>query len=107
MSVIDSSSPAGLGHAGDVALVRELAQAKAAEAELPVVGTRPPAPAAAVIGPALVLRLSPLLDDLRGLCHLSAQAGSVQEGGRRGQAESAGDHPRSTTHHRVPPASSP
>src|SRR3954469_20806793 len=48
-SVIDMRSPARLRHAGDEALVRELAQADAAQPELAVDRTRAPtAPAAAV-----------------------------------------------------------
>src|SRR3712207_1765889 len=48
-SVIDMRSPARLRHAGDEALVGELAQADTADAELLVHGPRAPAaPAAAV-----------------------------------------------------------
>src|SRR5262245_36211890 len=68
-----SSLPARLHHSGDIALVRGLAQAQPAEAELAVVGARPPAPAAAVIAPRLVLGLAGLLDDLRCLGHISLQ----------------------------------
>src|SRR6266566_1879492 len=48
--------PAALGHPGDVALERELAEAKAAHRELPDVGARPSAQPAAVAQPDLVLR---------------------------------------------------
>src|ERR687893_2488610 len=54
-SVIDMRSPARLRHAGDVALVRELAQADAAEPELAVHRTRAPAAAAAAVRPRGVL----------------------------------------------------
>src|SRR3954453_9431749 len=55
-SVIDMSrSPARLRHAGDVALVGELAQADAAEPELAVARARAPAATAARVGPRLVL----------------------------------------------------
>src|SRR5215216_6422629 len=50
-SVIDMRSPARLRHAGDEALVGELAQADPAEAELAVDGARAPAAAAAAVGP--------------------------------------------------------
>src|SRR5215211_5078640 len=61
--------PAGLGHAGDVALVGHLAQADPAEAELLVDGTRPAALAAARVRPCLVLRRPRGADDLGGLGH--------------------------------------
>src|ERR1051326_2455843 len=61
--------PAGLGHAGDVALVGRLAQADPAEAELAVVGARPATAAAAVVRPALELGLAPLLHLQRSLGH--------------------------------------
>src|SRR5688572_18760660 len=47
--------PARLGHAGDEALVRKLAQADPAEAELLVDSARAPAPVAPGVGPRLVL----------------------------------------------------
>src|SRR6266511_3897778 len=56
--------PARLGHPGHVAVVRGIAQAQPAEAELAVVGARAAAPLAAVVRPGLVLRLAPLLYDL-------------------------------------------
>src|SRR5687768_797157 len=62
--------PGRLREAGDVAVVRRLAQAQPAEAELAVVGTRTTTPPAAVVGAGLVLGLSALLDDLRCLRHL-------------------------------------
>src|SRR3954447_4795956 len=54
-SVIDMRSPARLRHAGDVAVVCELAQADAAEPELAVHGARAAAPPAARVGSRLVL----------------------------------------------------
>src|SRR5215208_58871 len=62
--------PAALGHAWDRALVRELAQADPAQAELLEHGTRPPAAVAArVVAHLEPLRL-PLLVDERFLRHL-------------------------------------
>src|SRR3954462_4293656 len=46
--------PRRFGHAGDLALVRELAQADAADAELAEDGARAAAPPAARVGPDLV-----------------------------------------------------
>src|SRR5918994_191699 len=54
-SVIDMGSPARLRHAGDEALVRELAQADAAQPELAVDRTRAPAAPAAAVRPRGVL----------------------------------------------------
>src|SRR5215207_1852702 len=62
--------PARLGHAGDVALVRELAQADAAEPELLVHRARPAALAAARVSASLVLRRPRGADDLGGLGHV-------------------------------------
>src|SRR5919199_1278495 len=62
-SVIDIASPARLRHAGDVAVVRELAQAHATESELAVDRPRPAAAAAARVGPRLVLRCARLAHD--------------------------------------------
>src|SRR3954463_16026698 len=69
-SVIDMRSPARLRHAGDVAVVRQLAQADAAQAELAVHGTRAAAAAAARVGPRRVLRRSCLAGDLALLGHV-------------------------------------
>src|SRR4030095_8447762 len=65
-----SRSPTGLGHAGDLSLVRELAQADPAEAELAVDGARAPAAAAAGVAPHLEPRRLRLLVDewLLGHC---------------------------------------
>src|SRR5215217_3830057 len=68
-SVIDMRSPARLRHAGDEAVVRQLSQAHAAEAELAVDGARSPAAPAARVGPRLVLRRARLAHDLGLLCH--------------------------------------
>src|ERR671910_2829408 len=68
-SVIDMRSPARLRHAGDEAVVRELAQAHTAEAELAVDGARAAAAPAARVGPGLVLRRARLAHDLLLLCH--------------------------------------
>src|SRR3954454_2102012 len=73
-SVIDIRSPTALGHAGDVALVRELAQADPAQAELAVDGARAPAAPAARVGPRLVLRRAVRADDLGCLCHGSGRS---------------------------------
>src|SRR4051812_39435607 len=54
-SVIDMRSPARLRHAGDVAVVGELAQADAADPELGVPGAGAAAPPAARVGSRLVL----------------------------------------------------
>src|SRR4051812_4724024 len=63
-SVIDMASPARLRHAGDVAVVRELAQADPAQAELAVHGARPAAAATARVGSRRVLRSARLAHDL-------------------------------------------
>src|SRR3954466_893330 len=62
-SVIDMALPARLRHAGDHALVLDLADADPAQAELAQVRARATAPLAAVVVPRLVLR-SALLADL-------------------------------------------
>src|SRR5919205_4429252 len=54
-SVIDMRSPARLRHAGDVALVRQLAQAQATEPELPVHRPRTPAATTTRVRARLVL----------------------------------------------------
>src|SRR5688572_25073505 len=61
--------PGALGHAGDEALVRELAQADPADAELAVHGARPATAAAAGVPAGLVLGLAQLRDTLGGLGH--------------------------------------
>ena len=57
-------SPGGLRHAGDHALVRDLAQADPAQAELAVVGARSSAPPAAIVVAGLVLAAALLADYL-------------------------------------------
>src|SRR4051794_10639705 len=61
-SVIDMALPARLRHAGDHALVLDLADADAAEAELAEIGTRATAPLAAVVVACLVLGPALLAD---------------------------------------------
>src|SRR5438270_9904877 len=61
--------PRALRHAGDDALVRELAQADATEAELAEHGARAPALVAARVVAHLVLRGARLLHDERFLGH--------------------------------------
>src|SRR3954471_14553113 len=70
-SVIDMRSPARLRHAGDEALVGQLAQADPAQAELAVHGARAAAAPAARVRPRRVLRRAGLTDDLALLCHVS------------------------------------
>src|SRR5436190_21906744 len=70
-SVIIVASPARLRHARNHALVRKLAQADPAYAELAEVGARAPAAAAAVVGPRRVLRAPGLLDSESFLRHSS------------------------------------
>src|SRR5439155_19552394 len=72
MSAIGSvsiGSPRGLRHAGDHALVREVAQADPAEAELLEHRARPPAPVAARVAPHLEPLRTRLLDDQGLLGH--------------------------------------
>src|SRR5436309_15582421 len=68
-SVIDMVLPARLRESGDIALVRHLAQADPAEAELAEIGTRATAPLAAVVVACLVLGSALLADHLGRLCH--------------------------------------
>src|SRR6478609_2876137 len=68
--IVRLPSPAGLGHAGDLARVHELAQADPAQAELAVHRSRPAAAPATGVGPDLVLGLALLLLDQRLLGHL-------------------------------------
>src|SRR4051795_11568861 len=68
-SVIDMRSPARLRHAGDEALGAELAQADAADAELPVDGAGAAAAAAAAVGAGLVLGGALLAHPLGRLGH--------------------------------------
>src|SRR3954465_8745835 len=70
-SVIDMRSPARLRHAGDEALMRELAQADPAQAELPVHGARTTAAPTARVRPRRVLRRPLLAGDLALLGHWS------------------------------------
>src|SRR3954468_10632855 len=68
-SVLDMGSPTPLPHAGDVAVVRELAQADPAQAELAVDGARAPATAAPRVFAGLVLGGALLAHPLGGLRH--------------------------------------
>src|ERR687893_569497 len=63
-SVIDMGLPARLRHAGDHALVLDLADADPAQAELPQIRARAPAALAAVVVPCLVLGPALLADPL-------------------------------------------
>src|SRR4051795_10189304 len=79
-SVIDMPSPARLRHAGDVAVVGELAQADPADAELAIDGAGPAALAAARVGPRLVLRRAHLARDLGCLGHVPLVLGGGELG---------------------------
>src|SRR5947209_13532130 len=68
-SVIDMALPARLRHPGDVSVVRELAQADPAYAELAVHGASAAAALAAAVPAGLVLGCPPLADSLRNLGH--------------------------------------
>src|SRR4051794_1759800 len=69
-SVIDTArSPTRLGHAGDHAVVRQLAQTQAADAELAIDGARTPATATTRVRARLVLGRALGGDDLGCLCH--------------------------------------
>src|SRR5690242_7899073 len=72
--------PAALGHAGDVSVVRELAQADAAQAELAEHGARAAAAAAARVRAGLVLGGARLADALGELGHLGGNLGSLDVG---------------------------
>jgi hypothetical protein len=63
-SVIDMRSPTRLGHAGDIAVVGELAQADPAQAELPVHGSCAATAPASGVAPGLVLRRALLANAL-------------------------------------------
>src|SRR3982074_3157156 len=69
MSVGCSFSPARLGHAGDVALVRQLPQADPADAELAVDGASASAPTATAVAACLVLGCPLLAADSRNHWH--------------------------------------
>src|SRR2546423_6656101 len=84
-SVIDMRSPARLRHAGDEALVGQLAQADPAQAELAVHGARAAAATAARVGPRGVLRRAGLPDDLALLCHWSLSLSPLRRDGLSGQ----------------------
>src|SRR4051794_34871606 len=94
-SVIDIRSPTRLRHAGDHPVVRELAQADPAEAELAVDGTRPATAAAARVLAGLVLGGALLAHPLGGLRHGGRQLlrgdGFVVEGLEAGRTALAGE----------------
>src|SRR6476469_6098657 len=69
-SVIDMRLPTALRHAGDVAVVREVAQADPAQAELAVHGARTPALATAGVLAGLELAAACLAHALGRLGHL-------------------------------------
>src|ERR1035437_3346424 len=75
-------SPAGLGHAGDLAGVHHHTQADAAQAELAVDGLRPPAPPAPGVPAYLELRCALLLLDQSLLRH-GVTGSPVEEGSDR------------------------
>src|SRR5262245_48167196 len=79
--------PGGLAHAGDLAAVRGVAQADAADAELAVDRALAAAHRAAGVGARLELRLALLLDDPGGLRHGSALllSGALRLGLLRGE----------------------
>src|SRR5215213_5518008 len=94
-SVIDMRSPARLRHAGDVAVVRELAQADPAQAELAVDGARAPAATAAGVLAGGILGGALLAHPLGGLRHGGRQLlrgdGFVGEGLEAGRTALAGE----------------
>src|SRR5262245_11006805 len=81
-SIGTSSLPARLGHAGDEALVREVAQADSAETELSIDRARAPALVAAGVGPRLVLRGAGCLRDQALLGHAPPTRCPSGTGGR-------------------------
>src|ERR671933_1296807 len=81
-SVIDMALPARLRHAGDEALVRELAQADAADPELAVHGPRTPAAAAARMGARGELRRARGAHPLGCLGHVAVLAPKRGKGPR-------------------------
>src|SRR6476619_2531444 len=82
--------PARLRHSRNCALVRELAQADPAEAELAIDGARATAPVAARVGPGAVLGLPLLLDDERLLGHLAFPSGRGERKTERAEQRVAG-----------------
>src|SRR5215210_7144947 len=82
-SVIDMRSPTRLGHAGDHAVVRELAQAQPADAELAVHGARATATATTRVRACLVLGCSLGSDDLGCLSNSRSSLLSMPPPARR------------------------
>src|SRR3954449_3885455 len=84
-SVIDMMRlPTRLRHAGDHAVVGQLAQAQAADAELAIHRARAPAPTAARVRARLVLGLPLRGDDLGCLSHSRSSLLSMRPPGRPG-----------------------
>src|SRR4051812_31163426 len=97
-SVIDMRLPAALRHARDVAVMRELAQADPAQAELAEDGTRAAAAAAARVRAGLVLGGARLADALGKLGHLGGDLGALDvrgglPGGRDAERLEEGGRP--------------
>src|SRR3954454_19411870 len=94
-SVIDMRLPARLRHAGDVPVVRELAEADPAQAELAVDGARAPAATAAGVLAGGILGGALLAHPLGGLRHGGRQLlrgdGFVGEGLEAGRAPVTGE----------------
>src|SRR6478609_10159761 len=83
-SVVIVASPARFRHSRDDALVRQLAQADAAHAELAEVGPRATAPVTPVVPTGLELRLSRLLDSECFLRHISPPSSRTASRARAG-----------------------
>src|SRR5579862_653613 len=90
VSIPPSPSPARLRHSGDGALMRELAQADPAEAELAEHRARPAAAVAARVIPHLELLGSLLLDDQARLRHSLLLPPALAEGQAEGLQQGAG-----------------
>src|SRR3954468_12729157 len=103
-SVIDMGLPARLRHAGDEALMRQLAQAEAAQAELAVDRARAPAPTAARMLARLVLGRALRGDDLGCLSHSRSSLLSMRRPGRCGGSRTAAGARRGRRAGRARPA---
>src|SRR4051812_15922624 len=98
MSAIGSvniASPARFRHAGDCALMGEVAQADAAEPELAEHRARPAAPVAARVVAHPVLLRALLLDDEARLCHVVSPSLGLRRTAGRGPAVGRGRDRRS------------
>src|SRR4051794_35540708 len=87
------TSPAGLGDAGELALVRDVAQADPAQPELAVDRAGTPAPLAAGVGLDRELRLAGLLDPECCLRHLFFFSSLLRRSGRGSPGRAAGPGP--------------